>query len=54
MERAIHGTRARLDQLTTRFGQPVSLIGWSLGDIYARQLARRTVHAVRQVITLGS
>lgn len=53
-ERAVHGTRARLDQLTTRFGQPVSLIGWSLGGIYARQLARRTVHAVRQVITLGS
>ena len=46
--------RARLDQLTTRFGQPVSLIGWSLGGIYARQLARSTVHAVRQVITLGS
>ena len=45
--------RARLDQLTTRFGQPVSLIGWSLG-IYARPLARSTVHAVRQVITLGS
>jgi len=46
--------RARLDQLTTRFGQPVSLIASSLGGIYARQLARRTGHAVRQVITLGS
>ena len=53
-QRAVHGRRARLDQLTTRFGQPVSLIGWSLGGNYARQLARRTVHAVRQVITLGS
>ena len=46
--------RARLDQLTTRFGQPVSLIASSLGGIYARHLARRTGHAVRQVITLGS
>ena len=46
--------RARLDQLTTRFGQPVSLIASSLGGIYSRQLARRTGHAVRQVITLGS
>ena len=53
-QRAVHGTRARLDQLTTRFGQPVSLIASSLGGIYARQLARRTGHAVRQVITLGS
>jgi hypothetical protein len=53
-EQAVHGTRARLDQLTSRFGQPVPVIGWSLGGIYARQLARRTVHAVRQVITLGS
>ena len=52
--RAVHGMRARLDQLTNRFGQPVSLIGRSLGGIYARQLARRTVHAVRQVITLGT
>jgi hypothetical protein len=46
--------RARLDQLTTRFGQPVSLIGWSLGGICARQLATRTRHAGRQVITLSS
>jgi hypothetical protein len=53
-ERAVHGTRTRLDKLTTRFGQPVSLIASSLGGIYARQLARSTVHAVRQVITLGS
>src|SRR5574337_1978377 len=51
---AVYGTRARLDYLHTRFGQPVSLIGWSLGGIYARQLARRTAHAVRQVITLSS
>jgi homoserine acetyltransferase len=32
----------------------VSVIGWSLGGIYARQLARRSPDAVRQVITLGS
>jgi pimeloyl-ACP methyl ester carboxylesterase len=51
---AVHGMRARLDQLTTRYRQPISLIGWSLGGIYARQLARRTLHAVRQVITLAS
>ena len=52
--KAVHGMRARLDYLTNRFQQPVTVIGWSLGGIYARQLARRTPDAVRQVITLGS
>jgi pimeloyl-ACP methyl ester carboxylesterase len=35
-------------------GGPVSLIGWSLGGIYARELARQDPEFVRQVITLGS
>ena len=33
---------------------PVSLIGWSLGGIYAREIAKRAPHMVRQVITLGT
>jgi hypothetical protein len=37
-----------------RTGRPVSLIGWSLGGIYAREMARRYPRQVRQVITLGS
>jgi hypothetical protein len=37
-----------------RTGRPVSLIGWSLGGIYARELARRNAKHIRQVITLGS
>jgi pimeloyl-ACP methyl ester carboxylesterase len=37
-----------------RTGRPVSLIGWSLGGVYARELARRHPRHVRQVITLGS
>jgi len=35
-------------------GRPVSLIGWSLGGIYAREMARRHPGLVRRVITLGS
>ncbi|HET7017039.1 MAG TPA: alpha/beta fold hydrolase [Streptosporangiaceae bacterium] len=35
-------------------GKPVSLVGWSLGGIYARELARRNPAPIRQVITLGS
>lgn len=52
--RAVNGMRARLLELTKRSGAPVSLIGLSLGGIYARQLARRAPDAVRQVITVGS
>ena len=32
----------------------VSLLGWSLGGIYAREIARSAPSLVRQVITLGS
>ena len=35
-------------------GRKVSLVGWSLGGIYAREIARAVPHAVRQVVTLGS
>jgi pimeloyl-ACP methyl ester carboxylesterase len=37
-----------------RRGQPVSLIGWSMGGIYARELVGTAPGVVRQVITLGS
>ena len=53
-DRAVRGMRARLSQLADRYGRAVSLIGWSLGGIYARQLARHAPDTVRQVITLGS
>ena len=52
--KVVHGLRARLDYLTNRHQRPATLIGWSLGGIYARQIARRTPQAVRQVITLSS
>jgi pimeloyl-ACP methyl ester carboxylesterase len=37
-----------------RTGRPVTLVGWSLGGIYAREMARQHPRLVRQVITLGS
>ncbi|VBA41479.1 esterase/lipase family protein [Mycobacterium attenuatum] len=51
---AVRGMEARLDEVHARYEAPVSLIGWSLGGIFARALARRHSTAVRQVITLGS
>jgi pimeloyl-ACP methyl ester carboxylesterase len=50
----VKGTRDLLDHLSDKHQRPVSLIGWSLGGIFARDLARRSPDAVRQVITLGS
>ena len=35
-------------------GEPVTLIGWSLGGLYAREVAKRRPELVRQVITLGT
>lgn len=35
-------------------GRKVSLVGWSLGGLYARQLAKMMPDDVRMVITLGS
>lgn len=43
-----------LADLHEKTGRKVSVIGWSLGGVYARELARATPDAVRQVITLGS
>ncbi|MEC5211519.1 pimeloyl-ACP methyl ester carboxylesterase [Polaromonas sp. CG_9.5] len=37
-----------------RTGRKVSLIGWSLGGIYARELAKELPEMVRGVITLGT
>ncbi|MDA1074786.1 MAG: alpha/beta hydrolase [Proteobacteria bacterium] len=46
---------ARLDEVFAAGGErKVSLIGWSLGGVYARLLAHLEPHKVRQVITLGS
>jgi pimeloyl-ACP methyl ester carboxylesterase len=50
----LDGMVSRLAGLAEASGQPVSLVGWSLGGVYARGLARHTPHRVRQVITLGS
>lgn len=38
----------------TELGQPLALVGWSLGGTIAREVARDAPHAVSQVITLGT
>jgi pimeloyl-ACP methyl ester carboxylesterase len=43
-----------LDRLAAEHGTAVSIVGQSLGGIFARTLARRAPRQVRQVISLGS
>jgi len=44
----------RVRQLHRVHERKVSLLGWSLGGVYAREIAKRCPEAVRQVITLGT
>jgi pimeloyl-ACP methyl ester carboxylesterase len=46
----------RLDRRITELGhrEPIVLVGWSLGGIFAREYARSRPDKVRAVVTLGS
>lgn len=46
--------RRRLEHLAERHGRTVSLVGWSLGGIFARELARAHPALVRMVVTMGT
>ena len=51
---ALEGLRTLVDDVVERSGRKVSIVGWSLGGVYARELARRQPELVRTAITLGS
>lgn len=44
----------KIQERTSQHRQPISLVGWSLGGIYAREVAKRLNSRVRQVITIGT
>jgi len=44
----------RLLDLAERYGRPVHMVGWSLGGLFARELAKRQPAAVAKVVTMGS
>jgi len=46
--------RDRLAEVHDITGRKVSLVGWSLGGVYARDLAQQVPDMVRYVVTLGS
>lgn len=59
--RNVHVDQARvsammqcIDELYARTGRKVSIVGWSLGGVFARELAKEAPEKVRLVISLGS
>jgi pimeloyl-ACP methyl ester carboxylesterase len=44
----------RVGMLARRHGEAVALVGWSLGGLFAREIARRQPEAVARVITMGT
>lgn len=50
----LEGMLDRIDTLFEKHKRKISLVGWSLGGIYARELAKLRPDAVRMVISLGS
>jgi pimeloyl-ACP methyl ester carboxylesterase len=53
-EGVLESLEARMTFLSERYDGPISLVGHSLGGIFARELARQFPDRVRQVISLGS
>ena len=54
IDRWLDALAADVEALVADMPAPVSLIGWSLGGIYAREVAKRIALPVRQVITIGT
>jgi pimeloyl-ACP methyl ester carboxylesterase len=50
----LDGLTEHTAQLLSSYEQPATLIGWSLGGLYAREIAKRMAPRVRQVITIGT
>lgn len=54
-QKTLDGLEKRLEEVyRTHGGRKVSIVGWSLGGIYARRLAARRPDMIENVVTLGS
>ena len=53
-QQRVHEMERLLLKIFQESGRKVSIVGWSLGGVFARELAKLHPHAVRQVISLGS
>lgn len=52
--KVLDGLFPLVERLAQEAGEPITIIGWSLGGIFARIAARMYPESVRQVITMGS
>lgn len=50
----LHALTSRVVELLAEHTQPATLIGWSLGGLYAREIGKLLAPRVRQVITIGT
>lgn len=50
----LDGLAQDIADMTRLHDAPISLVGWSLGGIYAREVAKRLPTRTRQVITIGT
>ncbi len=44
----------KVQRIYDRHEEPITLIGWSLGGVYARQLAKENPEIIRQIIVMGT
>ena len=52
--KVLSSLRPMVEDLAQSSGQPVALVGWSLGGVFARLVARQVPDSVSQVIAMGS
>jgi pimeloyl-ACP methyl ester carboxylesterase len=53
-DKVVNGLEQRVRAIADRHGRKMSIVGWSLGGVYAREIGRSAPEVVRSVITLGS
>lgn len=54
MEKLLDPLMSRIKDLCDKHGKPVTLIGWSLGGIFARELVRDQPKHISSILTMGS
>jgi pimeloyl-ACP methyl ester carboxylesterase len=50
----LHALKSQVVELLAGHNRPATLIGWSLGGLYAREIGKLMAPRVRQVITIGT
>lgn len=50
----VDGLVDRFVEIADRYGEPVSIVGWSFGGLLARRIAHEHPERVRQIVCLGS